>query len=279
MSSKIYGLSAGQLIPGPNFTFSRDNEGKMTGSHTFTSLRGALSGAATQARFAKGTPITSLDTTLPAFFSVLKVDSFESQDLPGGYCEIRVQLTGYTETGEFGFDREINYSSQTSLVEKSMLEHPKYLSDVGEAQDRAAFTAMYNGFAEAKNLGIRNSEGVPVSMDVYSVTDNELKLATITTLPAMEWFHHIFELGYRTYEYPAFEWRKSTANAGGLTSGEINAVGKRDSNPAGNPPHPSSPTGRQYTWLKISASDDRGESSASTEEVWQWGDWPSKIYD
>ena len=54
MSTKIYNLSQNSNpIPGPNFYYARDKDGKSTGRHTFTVVRGALGLGGIQARFKK----------------------------------------------------------------------------------------------------------------------------------------------------------------------------------------------------------------------------------
>lgn len=281
MSTKIYNLSQNSNpIPGPSFYYKRDKEGKTIGRHTFTVVRGALGLGGVQARFKKGTPITALDTTLSAFFSHLLVVDHESQDLPGGYSEVTVNCEGFTEDGEFETDREVSYSSQTQAVEKSILLNPRYLKDVPLPQDRQAFRDMLNGYAHGEVRGARNEEGLPTEVGVVDMrTDSETSVLTDQTV--IRWWVLIFEKNLLTYEEPAFEWRKETTNAGGLTEAQLGALGKRESNPPGDAPHPPLPEGADagdYSWFKTTASDIRGESSASTEETWQWGYWPALAY-
>jgi hypothetical protein len=111
--------------------------------------------------------------------------------------------------------------------------------------------------------------------------DDENILTTITDAAVIEWYMEIFEKGNRSYEAAAFEWRKSTANIGGLTTAQVFAIGKRDHTPPGSPPQPPTPTGQDsldWTYLKTGAQYDLGENSSSTDETWTWGYWPQKAY-
>lgn len=282
MSSVVFNLTySSPPIAGPAFMFNRDKDGKVTGSHRFTALKGYLATPGGQSRFKKGTPITALDSSLPASLNYLVVNSVESQVIPGGYEEITTQLQGYTEEGEFEFDREASYSFQCNLIQRSILENPKYLKAVEQKQDRAAFTALYDDKAFVREI-VRNPLGVPTSLQIVNSADDEDILATLTDENVLKWYVEIFEDGTRTYEATCPEWRKTTANIGGLSESQIEAHGKRDSSPPGDPPTPPVPAslgGSDWTWLKSGASDERGPNNASTDECWSWGRWPELVYE
>ena len=279
MSTRIFGMGSGSSpVPGPNFFWRRDTDGKCTGRHTFTGIRGTMGTASGQSLFKKGVKITTLDPTLPPGLGFLEVDEFESQDLPGGFCEITVTLTGYTEEGEFEFDREITYSSSCSLAERSMLENPNFLREVTHRSDREKFTKLYNGAATGR---VRyNEDGTIVDIEIIDVAA-DARLGTWTDAVTKKWYDIIFVKNRRTFDSPVYEWVKTTANAGGLSDSELDKLGQRDNSPPGNPPSPPRPegTGQDYSWLKTVAADTRSSNSASTHEAWEWRDCPEDIYD
>lgn len=272
MSTRIFNLAiTSSPVPGPSFFYSRDSEGKMTGRHTFTAVKGSMQMPANQSRFAKGTPVTALDPSISSTLSFMTLEDFEVQTIPGGYEEISANFSGYSEGGDFEFDREITYSSNNTLVESSIMKHPRLIEEL-TLQERSGFAKLLDGtwYAE-ETITDGNLTSVAVNDPIADAVE-----FTITGEDALAWYKLIFIEKFETYWTRAFDWNKSTANAGGISNAELAELGKIDSNPPGSAPEPPAQTG--FTWLKMSASDVRGESSASTEESWQWGYWPTRIY-
>lgn len=271
MSTQIFNLSTtSPPLPGPRFMWSRDEKGLCTGRHTFTLVKGAMELPVQQARFKKGTPITDLDPSIGAILSFLTVETFDVDTIAGGYEEVTVSIKGYSESGDFEFDREVSYHSNNTLTEKSILENPKYLAEVTSHDTRDCFSKVYNGHAIAKTTF---SGGELSSIFFYDTLGNSLM--AITDEASLKWYRLIFIEDNRTFMAPTFEWVKSTTNAGGLSDAELAKLGKID-DPPGGPPSP--PNSEGYAWLKSGANDARGESSANTEETWSWGKYPEDIY-
>jgi hypothetical protein len=263
MSAKIHGLQVGQLAPGPDLFLSRDAEGLSTARRTFSCLKNSLSNPFIQSKLAKGTPITTLCSDLPAAFADLQVDSFESQDNPGGITTVAVTFTGYTAEGEYSYDREITYSLRGVVYRRSITEHPKFISDMEAANAvvRESFVALLlkeayaTGTSAANYRVIRNSNDEEI-VGVGGWIDNATNAA---------WWDIIVTKGLREYDAASYEWTRATANAGGLTNTEIADLGKQD-DPPGSPPEPT----EEGWWQLVDLSDERSSNASSNTLTWRF---------
>lgn len=273
MSSQIIGLTVTSLIPGPDANYSRDPQGKMTGSRTFSCLKNALASGYIQNRLAKGTPITTLCSDVPAQFQFLQVDSFTSQDNPSGITTVAVQFTGYIESdsSEFGFDREITYSLASALTERPIIEHPNFIATMKEAHasEYKGIIGLYRGTMHVGNPTEENPEVIDTQTDV--------SIVTITDETSLLWYKTIFIDNIRTYQAPQFEWTKAGANAGGLSDADLAQYGKKDT-PPGSPPEPTGETG---WWQLIDVTDSRSSNASSYSLTWRFnaGAVIAHIYD
>lgn len=273
MSTKIFNLTITSApIPGPNFFYSRDTEGKMTGRHTFTAVKGSMQMPSNQSRFAKGTPVTTLDTSIISTMAFMTLDDWEADTVAGGFEEITANFSGYSESGDFEFDREVSYSSNNSLVERSILENPNYLREVISTETRDCFARVYNGHGTATPSF---SDGDVSNVFFYDILGNQL--LAITDEDSLKWYRLIFIEDNRTFMAPTYEWTRSAVNEGGLSNADLAKLGKIDSDPPGGPPEPPD-DGEDYTWVKTGANEVRGENTANTEETWTWAKWPEAIY-
>ena len=259
MSANIAGLTAASLVPGPNFVFSRDAEGKMTGTREFSTVKGSSSSFL----IAKGVPITSLCDDIPPELSFLLVDSFESRDNPGGITVVTVNFKGAPEEEEFGFDRETTYAIRGTTFRRPILEHPKFISDMEDANDsvREGFVAILSGGAYAKGTATSNYQ-------IIRITPNEEIIGSggwIENADNTAWWDIIVKKGLRDYDAASLEWTRSTANAAGLTDADIAQLAKSD-DPPGNPPTPDEPG----WWQMVDLSDERSEGQSSNSITWRF---------
>lgn len=274
MSAQIRGLTSLSLVPGPSLVLSRDAEGKTTVTRDFSALQGALTQPSIQSKVAKGTAITTLCSDIPSDFQHLVVDSFESRDNPGGITTISITFTGYSETGEFGFDREITYSARGVISKRPIHLHPKFISDL-ESQPTVreglagVVLATHFAFGDTPSLyEIRN-----VANQRALIESGSFPVSTETEA----WWDLIVKEGWREYDAPSIEWTKSGTNAGGLSNADIAKLGKKDS-PPGSPPEPSGVTG---WWQMADLSDDRSSNQSSYSMTWRFveGEVDARIYD
>ena len=268
MSANIAGLTAASLVPGPNFVFARDAEGKMTGTREFSTVKGSSSSFL----IAKGVPITSLCNDIPPELSFLLVDSFESRDNPGGITVVSVNFKGAPEEEEFGFDREITYSLRGVTQLKPIWQHPKFI-------------AAFDGYDMLKNamvqmcLASAYAEGQTEDSAKWRVfqmpTDKPLFSAWTGSEERDLWWQSIVIDGDREYESPSYEWTRATTNAGGLSAVDLAPLGKSD-NPPGDPPKPSGITGY---WRLSDLSDERTEGQSSNTLTWRFVEGEPKHYE
>jgi hypothetical protein len=274
MSARINGLTAASFIPGPDLYLARDTEGKTTATRSFTCLSSAVGSAAIQARLKKGTPITFLCTDLPPEFAPLLVDESASQDAPGGFTTINVTFKGYVEEGEFGFDREINYSIRGTTFRRPIQEHPTFIKDMEEQDDaiKGGLVAILTGDAYA----VLGSTG---SRKIIRITPNEEIVgsgAWVSNEANDAWWDIIAVKGLRDYDAASLEWTRSTANASGLSDADIAQLAKSDT-PPGGPPEPD----EEGWWQMVDLSDERSSNSSSNSITWRfvYGEKIPKLHD
>ena len=276
MSCYIWGLNSASLIPGPDLFLSRDAEGKTTATRSFTCLKNALASPLIQSKLSKGKTITSLCSDIPPDFQDLEVDSFESQDAPGGMAVITVTFTGYVnpEGSEFGFDREINYSARGTTYRRPILEHPTFIVDMAAANAAIArgFVAILKGEAYAKGTSQSNYQIIRISpveeiIGIGGYINNAANNA---------WWDIIVTKGLTEYDAASFEWTRSTSNAGGLADADIAKLGKSD-DPPGSPPTPE----EEGWWQMNDLGDERSSNASSNSLTWRYvyGEKIAKLHD
>lgn len=274
MSAKIHGLTLFSLVPGPTLVVSRDAKGKQTATRDFSAVEGALSRPAIQAKVAKGTPITALCSDIPADYAHLVVDSFESRDNPGGITTISITFTGYSDEGEFGFDREITYSLRGVISKRPIHLHPKFISDL---ESEPTVREGLAGIVNATHFGFGDSPGL---YQIRQVADQRALIAEgdfPVNADTEAWWDRIVKQGWREYDAPSMEWTKSATNAGGLSASDISKLGKKDT-PPGSPPEPS---GVEGWWQLADLGDERSSNQSSNSLTWRFveGTADDRIYD
>ena len=250
----IRGLQPNAIIPGPDFVFSRDSTGLVTGSQSFTCRRNDFYGQILQAKFRKGESIAGIYPNVPAALNFLQIDTAECQEQPGGMDKIFVTYVGYWQINAEFIERETTYTRNNALEERSVLEHPLYLEDVENAEDRRAIRMGYDGVAKKAS----KSDGSTYYI-VDTVTDEDI--TEITDANVRYWWDKIVDEGWKTYQAAVSEWTKSRSNAGGLGGSDIANFGKIDS-PDGNP---ATPTG--MVWFMSGATESRTLGSGSSWSI------------
>jgi hypothetical protein len=250
----VFNLPNNAWIPGPDFVFSRDSTGKVTGSQTFRARRLEFYGQILQAKFRKGTSIKDVYPNVAAFLEPLVIDTAECQEQPGGIDEIYVTYTGYIQVDSEMQDRETVYSRNNALEERSTMEHPKFLAEVTNAQDRATILKGYNGLAKKS---FKSHVTTYYIVDV--VTDEQINILTDSVV--RYWWDKIVEEGWKTYQAATSEWTTSRSNAGGLADSDLVKLGKIDT-PDGNPAKPPG-----TVWFMSGSTESRTVGTASSWSI------------
>jgi len=273
MSTYRYGLGSNEIIAGLDFRVVRDAEGKTSASRSFTIRKEDKDSGTIQSSFARGVPITTISPDLGAYWNFLEIESHEMEDEAGGFCRVYATFTGYTESGDYDFDRETTKSLRGVLTERPMIEHPNYIAEVkdaGSTSEHAAIVGLYHGTAyvtdpTASEPQVRNS------------ANDQVIITALTDTDALKWYNKIFTDGKRTYLGPQYEWTVEQSNAGGLSSGDLATYGKKDS-PPGSPPEPAGVTG---WWHFVDVADSRSSNSSSHSRTWRFneGTVDADVYD
>lgn len=273
MSAILHGLQVNAIKAQMDLVVRRDEEGKTTATRTFTIRAKDKQNAPIQAAFSRGATITSISSDLGAYWNFLELETHEMADQPGGMCFVYCTFVGYTESGDFDFDRETTYSLRGVLTERPIIEHPNYLAEVkdnGLDAEHAAIVGLYKGDAYVEDPEATNPTVRLRANDVVVIT-------SMTDADALKWYTKIEIDGRRTYKAPTYEWTKAKANAGGLQSSDLADFGRKTT-PDGNPPEPAGETG---WWLYADLSEERSSNASSYSQTWQWqfGDVDADLYD
>jgi hypothetical protein len=273
MSSTIHGLTETSIVAQPDLTIRRDKEGKTTGTRSFTILKTSKGTPYMENAFRRGAPITELSGDLGAAWSYLELEEPEFADQPGGFCFVYCTFSGYTETGDYDFDKEKTYILRGVLTERPIIEHPNYIAEVKDGtsgNEHAAITGVYNGTAFAVDRTATNPQ-------ILSVHDQSTIISSMTDTNALKWWQKIEIDGIKTYLAPQYEWTVEEANAGGLTDSDLEKFGRKEI-PPGSPPEPNGVTG---WWHFVDIGDTRSTNSSSNSRTWRFneGTADSDIYD
>jgi len=259
MSSQsiVFGLTANELRPGPDFSAGCDETGKWTGSQTFTCRKFDFSGAAIQSKLVRGTPVTTIYPDLSNEWSFLTVQNARHEHQPGGMTKVLVDYGGIAaESFEFGDEKtEVSYSLNANLTEKDLMSHPTLIKDTS-GNEIKAMAALIAGTARI--------DPFPKKSGAITIIDNNtgLDIETLYTDTAIKWYKLIFEKGIKTYQASAVEWSKTANTKEGISGEDLSALGYI-SEPDGDPP---SFTTRN--WLFNGASENRTKSGINTVKTW-----------
>jgi hypothetical protein len=265
-------LGNGAIIMGPDFTATRDAQGKWTANGEFRVLRGDFERNDVQAKFAPGNPITAIaGNALSSQWSFLLIDSVDSTDEPGGITVVRVSFTGFTENQwDFDKDRNKTYTRTGSLVEKSILDNPYFVEEVVSKNEVMLIKAAMDGTIVAR-------DHLAAELELTPTNGSDRIVGKITSAEGVLWYDTIVVRGNHTYMEPAMEWTESATGLGKLTSTELGKLGKIDTSVPGSPTAPDG-----HKWMMTSATEEMqqiGEGANSYSRTWTSGNWASFIYE
>jgi hypothetical protein len=265
-------LGNGAIVMGPDFTATRDAQGKWTASGEFRVLRGDFERNDVQAKFSPGNSITAISgNALSSAWSFLLIDSVDANDEPGGITVVRVSFTGFTENQwDFDADKNKTYTRTGTTVEKSILDHPLFKDEVTNPQDIESFRMAIAGTWRERDDSTSNT------LYLVAANGSDAILNTITDAKAYAWWVEIVRNGNHTFLAPAMEWTESTTGLGKLQASEFSGLGYIDNNVPGSPAAPP-----DEKWLFTSVTEEiqrQGDGVNSYSRTWTSGKWPTKIY-
>jgi hypothetical protein len=254
-----YGLGATEIVAEPGFTATRDDNGGWSGTHRFTVKRELWATPSGRAQFARTTPITLLDASLPSFYSFLVINDFTVTNEECEWVSISVNLSGSVfatyPSGDAAEPEAPTYQLDGALEEAPFSDHKKW-KDLTSKQ-KSFLGDLLNGVIvwdmESQTGQIPAEDGGMLKSDKRSaeITDDAAKFADLISQ------------GQSTYKRPAFTWSEHASGNSKLSANQINDLGKI-STPRGSPPEPTG----ERNWMLTSASQTERAGVYSTSVTW-----------
>jgi len=280
MATQI-GLTTGEVIPLGEFTATQDQQGGWTATREYYMLASTFSSTTVSNQFKPGTFAIVADSTIPAIFNFLVVESRSVKYGEAGTCTVTVNYAGAAgaqyDEGDLGTGIESTYRLEGRIAELELTEHPKWkdLTDpekyaLGELFD-GKLKANYN-YTEVGDYEVADGFSWAASFNALKWSDN----TTITLGADAQEFARRISAGIKTYLSTSITWTETTQGNEGMTASQLNLLSKV-ATPRGNPPNVSG----DRNWLLTSASQEqRGELYQTTIE-WTLSEregWDSFLY-
>lgn len=273
MSAYVWGSSSSSPSPIGGFQATQDEKGGWVYKQQFRALRTSLSSSTFRNTFTAGTPPTTIDTNAPSYFSTLGLVKTDVRDNADGTLTVAAEFTGYSAdfsgSGQPSTETIPKYELSGSLTQKSILEHPT-VRGFGQT-DREIMKRVVEG---SREYGWDSTDGLVV----YVIPDD-----TSTTVKCKEqpssgdpeaWVKKALA-GVSSYFSPTYKWTKRWQGGTGLSSTDLNDMGKIDA-PGGSPPEAGS--GRD--WMMTSCHQTQS-GELYDKSVWTLSDddgWDSDLY-
>lgn len=240
--SKLYGITATQLIPQSDFVASQNENGGWTAKQSYLMRKTGMDNSAIIAKFQAGASIKTLDPNIESFFEFLALIGVpEISTVEGGYTKISCEFTGfYTANYTPGEENEDvdsspTYSLRGVLVDAPLTDHHKFRalsSEMKESLGRMMSGAVIYLSSTGDGLGDGlYTEGdspvrLPVDQQIYASSGDAYEFASRITQ------------GKLTYTSATFEWAKRWQGNTGLTAASLAKL-SRIATPPGSPPTPT----------------------------------------
>ena len=283
--SIIYGLNSATLHPRNGFKLSRGPDGSYKGSMSFSCLTSEWSSSSVLNLLKKGTGLSQLYVELPSKFDFLVVDTFDVEEMPGGWSMVSITFVGQPDsTGTVGNDLDdenasVSYTRTTSIQQMSIFDHPQFKDDLSEA-DRLLMREWSDGLIMESP-----SADDPIYSMVYVKNDAPrgqfTESAEGTFSNVQKWAEIIITRKILTWEAPVSEWTKTGSQKAIFDQTELDKVGQAPVTPPLNPPAPKGQTWR-YTGINeditmVGVSEDVVASNQYSQ-TWSSGFWDSELF-
>lgn len=278
--SIIYGLNSATLHPRNGFKLSRGPDGSYKGSMSFSCLTSEWSSSSVLNLLKKGTGLSQLYVELPSKFDFLVVDTFDVEEMPGGWSMVSITFVGQPDsTGTVGNDLDdenasISYTRTTAIQQMSIFDHPAFKQEVDEA-DRQLFREWSDGLIQQSP-----SDAADV-FDMVYVKNDEPAGSFSGSAGVTKWRSIIIDEKILTWESPVSEWTKTGSQKTTFGPEELNKVGQAPVTPPLNPPAPKGQTWR-YTGINeditmVGVSEDQVASNQYSQ-TWSSGFWNADLF-
>jgi hypothetical protein len=263
----LKGIAQNTIYPQPGFVPAQNQNGGWEGTHRFMLSRASLDNSAVRTRFGKGVSVVTLDPNVPSYFSFMTLDRIEGCEFGEGELVTLVCAFAGAEGATYGGGAGPlpTYELSCELQEAPFSQHSKWKAL--EDDEKNVLGYVLNG----SYLYDLENEKVQVLQDDGERVNNDT-LSDLLTADAKE-FAKLIAQGETTYLRPVITWTERLEGNTGLSSNELNDIGKI-ATPRGNPPDATgsrdwqltsayqSETGSKYlTTLQWSLSEKEGHNS------------------
>jgi hypothetical protein len=271
MATQI-GLTTGEVIPLGEFTATQDQQGGWTAVREYYMLASTFSSTTVANQFRPGIFAIVADSTIPAIFSFLVVESRSVKYGEAGTCMVTVNYAGaagaqYGE-GNLSEGIEPTYRLEGRLQELELSRHPKWQA-----------LSEDNQYSLGNLLSDRVVYGIPEGETEKKIFWPQGNLffddEQVSSADGVK-FRDLIVAGVKTYFVPTITWTETTQGNEGMTSAQLHELGNI-STPRGDPPDPSG----SRNWMLTGASQEqRGELYQTTIE-WSLSEregWDNFLY-
>jgi hypothetical protein len=268
--STVFGLTSLDLRPQPDFSATLNENGGWAASQSVVSYASDFDSFAFRQKLVIGTTkATDIDTSIPSFFSFLRLIGVDFDGTEGSVTTLRLRYSGTPANDGTGDGASVKtYTLNGVLQNKSIMEHPKVAALT--SLERSLLNAILEKTAywdvTFEKIGRWEEDtGEFVDWAQQDITSDDGKT-----------FAEKIALGFISYESPSFTWTEYLERNTGLTGTELADIGTV-STPNGTPPN----WGGDYDWLLVSATQDFDGSKYRITRQWQLSDssgWDSDIY-
>jgi hypothetical protein len=257
-----HGLRINEIYPAPGFQPKQSENGGVTASHSYTLLAQSWNNSTVRNKFARGNSIATIDPNIGAQWSYLTVASKTLDFQEGGYLVVSVEFSG-SATAQYGDGDGISddappvYRLEGRLAELPFSKHAKW-KDL-EDSSKFALGLLIEGDAVASpdftQVGSYDEDG---KFKPWEDAEGPITLEG----DALE-FAKLIAVGESTFLSPTITWTETTQGSDGVTSSQLNKLGKISS-PRGGPPTPSG----SRNWMLTGAGQEQRGDLKQTSLEW-----------
>jgi hypothetical protein len=257
-----HGLRINEIYPAPGFQPKQSENGGVTASHSYTLLAQSWNNSTIRNKFARGNSIATIDPNIGAQWSYLTVASKTLDFQEGGYLVVSVEFSG-SSTAQYGDGDGISddappaYRLEGRLGELPFSKHAKW-KDL-EDSSKFALGLLIEGDAVASpdftQVGSYDEDG---KFKPWEDAEGPITLEG----DALE-FAKLIAVGESTFLSPTITWTETTQGSDGVTSAQLNKLGKISS-PRGGPPTPSG----SRNWMLTGAGQEQRGDLKQTSLEW-----------
>lgn len=271
--SRHYGIQSGTLIPGPTLQITRQSDGLVTASMSFSCRKFEYASSAIQSQLNRGTELKELYPQCGTDYSGLYLDEWDAQDAPGGITTLNCRFKGVivSSTSEFSNETNVTYTRTNSLQDDSIFNNPTFRKEVSDVSTQTPESIRLG----IKGMAYKDSKSPEGEYWIRRTGTHEL-IETITEEDFQWWWDWIVTNGNANYLAPHSEWTKSATAKSKLRDSEMTKFGYIDDTIPGSP---SPPDG--HTWLYMGATESitvEGDTVNSYTQTWMSGDWEERVY-